>query len=149
MSFGSCSGSFTESNGMAGTDWASAAPLPATSNAATSCFIFASLCLVEFEDVEAGIAVDDVDEPTLVDIHIIGLRRGLAGRGLGDEPAGFLRRHRIGDIYDAQTAREPRAVDERAIHALLELVCTEACRCGAAPRRVELAHFEDGEGLHR
>src|SRR4029079_15981633 len=66
------------------------------------------------------------------------------GRRLGYEPADFLRRRRVRDNDDAQSAREPTGKTERvaAFHVPLELMCAETpWRC-AAPRRVELAHFE-------
>src|SRR5438876_7108440 len=97
MSAGNCSGSFTESNGIAGTDCARAPLLPAMSNAVKRLF----MSTPEFEDVEAGIAIHDIDEPAAVDVHVVGLRRGLAGGGLGDVPADFLRRRRIRDVDDA------------------------------------------------
>src|SRR5262245_26417517 len=50
----------------------------------------------ELEDIEAGVAIADVHEPALVHVHVVGLRRCLAGRRLGNEVADFLRRRRIG-----------------------------------------------------
>src|SRR5262245_62650288 len=95
----------------------------------------------ELQDVESLVPVDDVDEAASIDVDVIRLRRGLARRGLGDEVAGLARGERVGDVDDPQAAREPRAVDERVRHVLLELVRAEASRRGAAPRRVELAHL--------
>src|SRR5882672_11903687 len=94
---------------------------------------FSQISLLELEDVEARVAVDDVDQPAAVDVDVVGLRAGLAGGGLGDEVADFLRRRRIGDVDDAQAAGEPRAVDERTLHVLLELVRAEAPWGRAAP----------------
>src|SRR5258708_233822 len=105
-----------------------ASPMPRLAPVIRSTFPFSvamassrlGLACVELQNVEAGVAVDEVDEPTLIHIHVVGLRRGLASGGLGDVPAHFLRRERIGDVDDAQAAREPGAVDERAFHVLLE-----------------------------
>src|SRR5258708_26135050 len=41
-----------------------------------------SFVLPKFQDVETGIAVDDVHEPAAVHVDIVGLRRRLAPRGL-------------------------------------------------------------------
>ena len=47
---------------------------------------------LEFEHVKADVAVDDVNQPTLVEHHIVALRRGTAADRLGNEKADFARR---------------------------------------------------------
>ena len=68
---------------------------------------------LELQNVEPRVAVREVDQPALVHVDVVRLRRGLAGGGLGDEPADFLRRRRVGDVDDAQarprTTRSTRA----------------------------------------
>ena len=46
--------------------------------------------------------------------------------------ADLARAERVDDIYDAQAAREPDRIHDRARDALAELVCAEARRAGAA-----------------
>src|ERR1019366_1451258 len=41
------------------------------------------------QDVEADIAVDQVDEAAVVERHVVALGRRAAAAGLGDEPADF------------------------------------------------------------
>src|SRR6185503_21355185 len=93
---------------------------------------------LEFEYVESVVAVAEVDQPALVDVDVVALRTGRAGRRLRQVVADFPRRRRIGDVHDAQPPREPRAVDERvaALHVLLELVRAEPPGRGPAPRRI-------------
>ena len=59
------------------------------------------LLAVEFEDIEARTAVDDVNQPAVVEGHVVGLRAWASLRRLRDERPDFLRRHRVGDVYDA------------------------------------------------
>ena len=51
--------------------------------------------------IKAYAAVDQVNQPTIVKRHIIGLRRRPAAHRLRDEPANFLWRQRIHHIDDA------------------------------------------------
>src|SRR5438270_123101 len=155
MSAGSVSGSGAESNAIAGTVCAAAVePMAAMAAASKARFMSSPprcryLAGIELQNVEAGIAIDDVHEPAFIDVDIVGLRRRLARRRLRNEPADFAWRRRIGDVDDPQASREPGAVHERAFHVLLELMSAKARRRGAAPGRVELAHFVDRERLNR
>ena len=99
-----------------------------------------------FEYVEAAVAVDEVDEAAGIHFHVVGLGGRLAAARLRDGPADFLRRERVADVDDAQPAGEPRAVDERGVDMLLELVRAETPAL-ARPRRVELADLEMGDQL--
>src|ERR1700694_2345019 len=86
---------------------------------------------IELQCVKSCVTVDDVDQASAIDIHIVGLRRGAACSGLRNEITHFARRQRIGDIDDAQSAREPGAVEERVLHVLLEMGRADAPGCGA------------------
>src|SRR5262245_62502374 len=100
-----------------------------------------------FQNIESDVAVDHVDQPALVERDVVALRRGRAGRGLRDEVADLARAQRVGDVDDAQAAAEPDGIDDRARHALAELVRAEARAGRAAEGRIELAHLELSERL--
>src|SRR5713101_5508102 len=82
----------------------------------------AHVLTVEFQDVESGVAVHDIDKAPGIDVDVVGLRRRFTGGGLGDEVADLARSEGIGDIHDAQASGKPRAVNQRVLHVLLELV---------------------------
>ena len=52
----------------------------------------------QFEDVEAAVAVDEVDEAAGIDFHVVGLGAVLPAARFGDEPGDFLRRQRVANI---------------------------------------------------
>ena len=103
---------------------------------------------VEFQHVEADVAVDHVNQPALVEHHVVALRRGAAADRIGNETADFARRHWIGDVDDAQAAAEPDRMHQRAGHALVELMRAEARARRARERRIEFAHLEQRQRLH-
>src|SRR5690606_22479066 len=99
---------------------------------------------VELQHIKPTVTIDQVNQAAIINIGVIGLRAGFAAAGFRDVPAHFLRRRGIGDVDDAQAAREPRAVQQRiaAFPVFLELVRAETARGGAAPWAVEFADFE-------
>src|SRR4029077_16927214 len=99
------------------------------------------------ENIETDIAVGEVDETAIVDLDIVRLRARPAAARLGDKPGDLARRARIGEVGDAQPAAEPGAVDEAVVHALGELVHTEAPAGSAAVQRIELADLEHRQRL--
>src|SRR5262249_1231815 len=99
------------------------------------------------QNIESDVAVDHVDQPALVERDVVALRRGPARRGLWDEMADLARAQRIGGVDDPQSPAEPDGIDDRARHALAELVRAEARAGRAAEGRIELAHLELPERL--
>ena len=97
-----------------------------------------------FEDVKPHLAVYNIYQPAIIHVHIVGLRVGLAGDGLGDEEADLLRLRRIGDVHDAKPAGEPRQAHPSVRHTLLKLMGAEPAP-GPAPRRIEFAHLKGGD----
>src|SRR5438046_949099 len=87
---------------------------------------------VEFQHVEPDPAIDDVEQAPFIERHVVALRCGAAAGRLRNEMADLARAERVGDIYDAQAAREPDRIHDRARDALAKLVCAEARRAGAA-----------------
>ena len=85
----------------------------------------------EFQNVEPDIPVDHVDQSARVQHYVVALRRAVSSRRLRNEERHLLRRVRLSDIDDAQSAREPRAVDEGIVHMLLKLMGAEAARLAA------------------
>src|ERR1039458_2812041 len=51
-----------------------------------------------FEDVHAAAAIDEIDQATVVDGHVVRLPALAAGRRIGQIRADFLRCERIGDV---------------------------------------------------
>src|SRR5882762_742063 len=94
----------------------------------------ALLAAVELQHIEPDQPVDDIDQPTLVEHDVVALRRGLAAARLRNEVADFARRRGIGDIDDAQATAEPHRMHQRAGHALVKLMRTEACAGRARER---------------
>jgi hypothetical protein len=88
------------------------------------------------------VAVDDVDESARIERHVVALRRRSARHRLRNEVTDLARGERVGDVDDAQAAAELDRVDERARHALAELMRAEARAAGPAERRIELAHLK-------
>src|SRR4029078_1332950 len=80
---------------------------------------------LKLQNVEADVAVDHVNEATLVERHVIALRRGPARHRLGGEKVELARAERIGHIDDPQPAAEPDSVGDGAGHPLAELVGAE------------------------
>ena len=46
---------------------------------------------IELKHVEADVAVDNVNQPALIQHHVIALRRGSSACGLGNKEADFAR----------------------------------------------------------
>src|SRR5215468_5498774 len=112
--------------------------------------MLASRCLprpVVLQDIESDVAVDHVDQAAFVQRDVVALWRGPARRGLRNEMTDLARAFRVGDVDDAQAAAEPDGIDDRARHALAELVRAEARAGRAAEGRIELAHLELSERL--
>src|SRR5665213_1774354 len=53
---------------------------------------------VELQHVETDVAVDDINQPAVVEHDVVALRRGTAADRIGNEIANFAWRHRIGDV---------------------------------------------------
>src|ERR1019366_8813360 len=87
------------------------------------------------QNIEADVAVDQVDEPAVVERHVVALGRRAAAGGFGDEPADLLGGERVRHVDDPQAAAEPDRIDQRALRALGELVRAEAGARRAAERR--------------
>ena len=93
-------------------------------------------------------AINHIDQTALIEHHVVALRRGAAADRIGNEITHFARRHRVGDIDDAQAAAEPHRMHQRAGHALVELVGAKARARRAGERRIEFAHLEQRQRLH-
>src|SRR3954467_4338300 len=102
---------------------------------------------LKFQDIEADMAGDHVNEAALVERHVIALRRRPARHRLGDEMADLAWTERIGDVDDPQPAAEPDGVGDGAGHPLTELVGAEARAARAAEGRVELTDLKLRERL--
>ena len=49
---------------------------------------------IEFEHIKTEVAIDDINQPTLIKHHIVALWRGTSAGGLGNKEANFARRRR-------------------------------------------------------
>src|SRR5215471_11229819 len=97
---------------------AKGAGIPATSGGATT---------VEFKRIEPDVAINDINQPTLVEHHVVALRSRSPARGFGDEIADFARGRWVCNVDNAQAGAEPHCKYERPSHAFVELM-------GAEPR---------------
>ena len=94
-------------------------------------------------------AIRRVDQPALIQHHVIGLRRGAPARGLGNEETDLARLIGVCDIDDAQAGREPHRIDERAVHRLMILVRAKARTLDTREGRVAFADLEESQRLDR
>src|SRR5262245_53113606 len=97
---------------------------------------------LDLHNIEADVAVDEMDEPAVVDGDIVALRRPASGPRLWHVPADLARRERVGHVDDAKPTAEPGREHDRAAHVLAKLVRAKAGLRRAGPRAVELAHVE-------
>ena len=68
-----------------------------------------------FDDVDAVHAIDEIDEPAIVDRHVVGRRPLRAGGRIGQEMTDLLRRERIGEVDQPQPLREPGERNDGAV----------------------------------
>ena len=78
--------------------------IPATLGGATA---------VEFKRIEPDVAINDINQPTLVERHVVALRCRTPARGLGNEIADFARGRWVCNVDNAQAGAEPHCKYER------------------------------------
>src|SRR5262249_10147535 len=113
--------------------------IPATSSGTTT---------VEFKRIESDVAINDINQPTLVEHHVVALRSRTPARGLGDEIADFARGRWLCNVDNAQAGAEPHCKYEGAGHAFVELMRAETRARRAGEWRIEFTHLDQRERLY-
>jgi hypothetical protein len=76
----------------------------------------------KFQNVKSHVGVNDDDQPTLIDHHIIDLRCRAAADMIGDEVDDLVRSGWLRYIDDPQAGAELDRMHERPCHALGEVI---------------------------
>ena len=84
--------------------------------------------LLTFQDIQAVVAIDDVEESITVVEDIIALSRAIALGWVQDKISHFFGAVRIRDIHEAQATAEPSDRKDGVVHLLLWLMAAESPR---------------------
>src|SRR5262249_20281547 len=104
---------------------------------------FADAALFSLENVQTACAVDQINQPAVIEAHVIALDSLGAGRNVRHEGSYLTRRVRVRDIDDSKAMREPSHRNFRAAYLLAELMHPGIV---GLRRSVLFRHLETGEG---